>query len=171
MQAWRISKYDPAHRDAKGAYTRDDWTSVSDLGGTFEGEDLTPEAYQAVEDAYVAAVEAFLEAASVDSLRVNDLAEIDLEGENVQGLGLTPARPPTSLVEGGWLDREAVSIAVRLALREAIWCKLEAQGRFFIHFGYDYYLYIGSERPCAEAVAQVRELGLFAEPMPSPYTR
>lgn len=41
---------------------------------------------------------------------------------------------------------------------------------FTVHVGWDQYVYVGSDRPCAEAVARTRELGLFPEPLTaSPY--
>ncbi|MET8953811.1 hypothetical protein ACWEO4_24645 [Streptomyces sp. NPDC004393] len=43
---------------------------------------------------------------------------------------------------------------VRLMLRDSgAWCRLEAEGTFAVHVGWDQYLYIGSGRPCEEAVA------------------
>ena len=48
---FRVTMYDPAHRDASGAYTRDDWTAVSDVGSAFAGVVLTEVEYQRVEDA------------------------------------------------------------------------------------------------------------------------
>jgi hypothetical protein len=32
MIEYRVTKYDPAHRDSTGVYFRDEWTSVSDIG-------------------------------------------------------------------------------------------------------------------------------------------
>ncbi|MFF8847640.1 hypothetical protein ACF08N_33860 [Streptomyces sp. NPDC015127] len=40
-----------------------------------------------------------------------------------------------------------------------------------MHVGWDQYVYVGSDRPCVDAVARTRKLGLFPEPLPaSPYT-
>jgi hypothetical protein len=40
--ALRVTKYDPALRvGGRGAFTGDDWTSVSDVGRTFDGVVLT----------------------------------------------------------------------------------------------------------------------------------
>lgn len=60
---------------------------------------------------------------------------------------------------------------VRAMLRdEGAWCRLEGQDTFTVHVGWDQYVYVGSDRPCAAAVARTRELGLFAEPITaSPY--
>lgn len=51
---------------------------------------------------------------------------------------------------------------VRTMLRDhGAWCRLEAEERFFVHIGYDQYMYLGSDRSCARAVARTRALGLF----------
>ncbi|WP_342786938.1 hypothetical protein [Streptomyces tailanensis] len=50
------------------------------------------------------------------------------------------------------------------------WCRLEAEGTFAVHVGWDQYLYIGSSGPCEEAVARTHALGLFPERVDSsPY--
>lgn len=54
MYGWRIIKYNPAFRDERGAYLKDEWTSVSDVGKSFDGEVLTFEEYYKIENAYVA---------------------------------------------------------------------------------------------------------------------
>ena len=58
---------------------------------------------------------------------------------------------------------------IRLALREAIWCRLEGVDGFYVHFGYDYYMYVGSER--ADEAPRDLPSGIFAEQMGSPYSR
>jgi hypothetical protein len=37
---------------------------------------------------------------------------------------------------------DEVELLARLILREKLWCKLESKD-MFVHFGYDYYMYIG----------------------------
>lgn len=64
---------------------------------------------------------------------------------------------PTGLT--GFHDGAGVPLGVglelvRLMLRDSgAWCRLEAEGTFAVHVGWDQYLYIGSGRPCEEAVA------------------
>ena len=41
MYGWRITKYNPAFRDERGAYLKDEWTSVSDVGKSF-GDEVLP---------------------------------------------------------------------------------------------------------------------------------
>ena len=52
---WRITRFDPALRDEGGAYTEDTWTSVSDVGKSFGGAELTLAEYERVEALYIAA--------------------------------------------------------------------------------------------------------------------
>ncbi|MFV5997467.1 hypothetical protein ACNPQM_35040 [Streptomyces sp. NPDC056231] len=60
---------------------------------------------------------------------------------------------------------------VRAMLRDSgAWCRLETEGAFAVHVGWDQYLYIGSNLPCEAALARTRSLGLFPERLDaSPY--
>ena len=60
MIEYRVTKYNPALRDARGAYIADEWTSVKDIGRAFGGVVLTDSEYRRVEEAYVSSVFAFL---------------------------------------------------------------------------------------------------------------
>jgi hypothetical protein len=151
---FRVTKYDPAHRDRHGAYTRDEWTSVSDIGQTFGGVVLTESEYQRAEDAYATAAVAFLREAGVGSLTVAGL-------EN-------HAAVPLPFADGSPLRLADVGGVVRRVLREEFWCRLEGAGAF-VHVGWDYYMYVGVPVACPGAVALTRQLGLFPEPFRSPY--
>lgn len=159
---YRITKYDPAHRDERGHYTGAEDT-VSDHGP--------------VEEAYLTATAAFAEAAGIDQLEIREpqiggFAHFGLEPP-VEGYGLAdlfPAGP------AGFHDGAPVPIAVGLELVRTMlrdngaWCRLEAEGAFTVHVGWDQYLYIGSNLPCETALARTRALGLFPERVSaSPY--
>ncbi|MFF9158591.1 S1 RNA-binding domain-containing protein [Streptomyces sp. NPDC014846] len=150
---YRITKYNPAHRDERGHYTGAEDT-VSDHGP--------------VEEAYLAAVTSFTEAAGVDHLEIR---EPQIVGFARFGLAdLFPAEP------AGFHDGALVPIAVGLELVRAMlrdngtWCRLESGEAFAVHVGWDQYLYIGSNKPCETALAHTRALGLFPERLDaSPY--
>ncbi|MER6432077.1 S1 RNA-binding domain-containing protein [Streptomyces sp900105245] len=159
---YRITKYNPAHRDERGHYTGAEDT-VSDHGP--------------VEEAYLAAVTSFTEAAGVDHLEIREpqivgFARFGLQPP-VDGYGLAdlfPAEP------AGFHDGALVPIAVGLELVRAMlrdngtWCRLESGEAFAVHVGWDQYLYIGSNKPCETALARTRALGLFPERLDaSPY--
>ena len=67
------------------------------------------------------------------------------------------------------IKKEVISQVARLALRENIWAKLESKD-MYIHFGYDYYMYIGSTKHCNNMISKIEESGLFVEPFVSPYS-
>ncbi|MFD8799936.1 hypothetical protein [Streptomyces atroolivaceus] len=56
-------------------------------------------------------------------------------------------------------------------LRESgAWCRLEADGIFEVHVGWDQYIYVCTSRPSENALARARALGLLSESLDaSPY--
>lgn len=159
----RITKYDPAHRDARGYYTGPEDT-ISDHGP--------------VESAYLSAVAALARESGVEYLEIREPGlpgavsfglEPSIEGYGLAGL--EQAMGPHGFHDGARVTLAVALELVRTMLRDhGLWCRLEAEGRFAVHVGWDQYLYVGAARPLDEALARVRALGLFAEPIDvSPY--
>lgn len=159
--AYQISQYDPADRDASGAYIGE-IDSVSDEGP--------------LEAAYLDAVEAFARELGVTQLEVRD-AEVYDSPEDVDygpddtlvqvfGAGLV------GLVDGAVVDIVAARLLVRGMLRGAdkmLWCRLEAP-EMTVHVGYDLYMFVATSRPCPAAVRATESSGLFPEDcLRSPY--
>lgn len=153
MYAIRVTKYDPACRNAAGAYTRDEWTSIGDIGHEFGGLVLTEDAYRRTEAAYAEAAMEFLREAGVESLTV---------------VGLENHRREVSPAEGGRLGISQIGEVVRAMLAERFWCRLE-DGPSYLHVGHDYYMYLGLPTRCDGAVRFTAKLGLFVEERLSPY--
>ncbi|MFJ6849642.1 S1 RNA-binding domain-containing protein [Streptomyces sp. NPDC091271] len=159
---YRVTKYDPADRDEHGHYIGAEDT-VSDHGP--------------VEDAYLRAVEAFAAVAGVEYLAVREpqvpcLARFGAEPPR-DGFGLDDVLPGGL---AGFRDDTEVPLGVALKLVRVMlrdggaWCRLEVDGAFTVHVGWDQYVYISSDRPCEQALARTRVLGLFAERLDaSPY--
>ncbi|MEE1761323.1 RNA-binding protein [Streptomyces sp. SP18BB07] len=158
----RITKYDPADRDEHGHYT---------------GAEDTASDHGQVEAAYLAAIAAFAVASDIDRLEIREPAVTGFVHFGVEppveGHGLGGLFPPDLT---GYHDGAEVSLPVALELVRAMlrdqgaWCRLEVGDVFSVHVGWDQYVYVGSDRLCADAVARTRELGLFAEPLTaSPY--
>lgn len=165
---WRITKYNPAFRDERGAYLKDEWTSLSDVGKSFDWEVLTFEAYRKIEDAYVSTALSFVSEAGLDGLTITHLETKRVSGaraEDLWGIAFDPKLARTGAV----ISVEALDDVCRLALREVLWCKLESGDGFYIHFGYDYYMYVGGRVPSERSIAHGRRQGLFVEEMESPY--
>ena len=169
MPQWRVTKYDPRYRNRSGVYRREEWTAASDIGRVFNGRPLELAEYLAIEDRYVAAALHFLQESSLSSLQVLDLeTNQDTTAATQHGLADILQQAPLPY-EGQWLSDDELARVCRLNLRSLLWCRLQDDGRFFIHFGHDYYMYIGSLSPCTGAIKQATELGLFVESFPSPY--
>jgi len=150
MYQYRVTKYDPALRDENGRYTREEWISFSQVG------ELVPfEEYARVEMAYIDTALAFLRENKVGELRVKGL-------ENSK-------EPSASFIEGKQLTLGELEPAFRSVLREELWCRFESRSAY-VHFGWDYYMYVGVSSECPSARGIAKKLGLFVEDFKSPHT-
>ncbi|MGL5875913.1 MAG: hypothetical protein ACRC2R_26735 [Xenococcaceae cyanobacterium] len=149
MYQYRVTKYNPVFRDEKGRYTHQEWTSFGEVG-----EIVPVKEYIRVEAAYIEAALDFLREAAVVELQIRGL-------ENSKKL-------PTLLVEGKQLSLKELASTFRKVLRNEIWCRFEGESTF-VHFGWDYYMYVGVSKDCPKARACAEKLGLFVEEFQSPY--
>lgn len=160
MYAWRVTKYNPANRDANGRYLDDEeWTCFSEVGTK-----LGLEEYLGIEEKYLRAILIFMDEIGMDGVYVTALEywPDEDESQNVQAF-LSKIR------NGTYITVQEVRELARLILRNVVWCKLEFKNQFFVHFGYDYYMYIGARKGCVKAVEAVTQSGLFVERIDSPH--
>lgn len=150
MFEYRVTKYDPAHRDSAGRYLLDEWTAFSDVG-----KSVTLAEYEAFERSYIDVALAFMSEAGIANLLVANL-------KNAK-------RATLPLVDGVELNHAELRIAFRLVLREECWCRFLHQTSAFVHFGWDYYMYVATPRDCPNAKRLASERALFVEPCLSPY--
>ena len=153
MNEYRVTKYNPAFRDQWDHYTRAEWTMFKDIGKTYSGVLFTREEYERVEEAYVQAALSFLRESGLSSIRVAGIENRSKQPLDFDGDSVLP------------LDR--IGEIIRRTLREEIYCRLEGSD-CFIHFGWDYYMYIGVPHPCLRAQARAAELDLYVEEFASP---
>jgi hypothetical protein len=153
MNEYRVTKYDPAFRDQLGHYTRPEWIMFKDIGETYSGVLFTREEYERVEEAYVQAALSFLRESGLSSIRV-----AGIENRSNQ---------PLDFDNDSVLPLDRIGEIIRRTLREEIYCRLEGS-ECFIHFGWDYYMYVGVPHPCPRAQARAAELGLYVEEFASP---
>ena len=153
---YRLTKYDPANRDADGRYLRDEWTFFAQVGEAVDGRELTLAEYERVEGDMIDGVLALLDDSGIDSLQVADL-ESGIDGTHAP------------FVDGAMLATSALAPVLRDALREKYWCRLRGIGAY-VHFGHDYYVYIGLPREPGDATrGRIAATGLFLEACKSPY--
>lgn len=172
MLSWRITKYNPNFRDHNDVYNMNDWTSFGDVGKNFDGKILTFNEYIAVENAYINAVLAFMEDIKIISLEVKDVEKYSKNLElNKTSIAYSDDMINlfTNVYDNCTIKIDNIEKLCRLVLREHMWCKLEKSSLMFVHFGYDYYMYIGSDRKCNKAIEKVIKSGLFVEEYQSPY--
>ena len=79
-----------------------------------------------------------------------------------------PRMQPLDFQNDSVLPLDSIGEFIRRILRQEFWCRLEGS-EGFIHFGWDYYMYIGVPHPCPTARARAAELGLYVEEFASPY--
>ncbi|GGU93294.1 small subunit ribosomal protein S1 [Streptomyces cavourensis] len=169
---YRLSMYDPAHRDEHRSTTGPEGT-VGDYGE--------------VEAACLRAVEAFARESGIGQLAVREpevsaLARLGpgveppVDGFGPAGLfpsarGDSEDGPPYGFHDGAVVSLDVGLELVRAMLRgTGAWCRLEVEDRFTVHVGRGPYVCIGSDRPCEEALTRARALGLFPERLDSsPY--
>ena len=163
----RITKYDSKYRNKNGFYTKEEWTSYSDIGKVFGNEKCTYEKYSKIEDAYINSIQLFMDCLRLESLQITNLENFK-RSELSRLCDSTMVAMIDSVQNLRHLNKTDLVVLSRLVLRENLWCKLQAKN-MFVHFGYDYYMYIGSNEPCQYAISKIQELGLFVEVYHSPY--
>lgn len=160
LYSWKITKYNPVNRDAdESNFDHEEWTCFSEVGTK-----VSMEEYQRTEEKYLNAIIIFMTEMGLNRLYVNALEQWSDETRNQNA---------EEFLSKIWIGKavtvqEARELA-KLTLRNAIWCKLGFKKQFFVHFGYDYYMYIGASEDCAKARGVVKETGLFIEDYQSPY--
>ena len=149
---FRISKY------YKDPYTDlplfEQWTSISDIGKIINNKLVTYNDYEQVEMQYLQLIKDIYIAMNSPKMTI-----IALEDPHCA------CQYPNNYV---LCDLAQIIKVARDCLREKYWCILQATDLFF-HFGYDYYLYIGSPIDPLRMSKMVKHSGLFFKEMSSPY--
>ncbi|MEK4523363.1 hypothetical protein MKX96_17170 [Psychrobacillus sp. FSL W7-1493] len=166
---WRVTKYNPEFRDENGYYTlREEWTCPSEMGKTINGNEFTLNEYLQVEAAYIDSVIKFIEETSIDSLRILQL-ECTISEEDKTSPLYEKEFETMVLKEDALVNKNDIRLICKMVLRNFIWCQLYSKNNFFVHFGWDYYMYIGSKVNCLSAIEFASNNGLFVEQCASPY--
>ena len=161
MNSWRISKYNPLYRDNSGKYLKEEWTSVFDVD-----EDKFTE-YLEIESKYINSILLIMKCSDVNFLIIEGLEkQSDTELEN--NFSEKTLELFHSIKEGFSITYNDIIHFCPLVLREVVWCKL-VNPKMFVHFGYDYYMYIGNVKSCIEDIEEIKKMGLFVEEFKSPY--
>lgn len=151
MMEYRITKYNPNNR-IDDVYMTDEWTSFSDIGKVFGSITLSEDVYLKTEQAYIDCCIELIEKAKISKLHIK---QAEYYAENVH-------------FSSSISNAKEIRQVITACLREQCWLKLTAKD-FFIHFGYDYNMYVGSSLSAKSITETATQKGLYCEPYPSPY--
>ena len=151
MKQYRVTKYNPEYRNTDGTYSREEWTSYSDVG-----EIVSKEEYEKVENSYIESALNFLEEQNISKITITYL-------ENQQNY----KEPSVALEAGAELNANQLKDVLKSIFREKYWAKLE-NNNSFIHIGWDYYMYIGVPNEPQSGRKFAESKGLFVEEYQSP---
>lgn len=155
---YRLSKYDPRLRDELGYYTREEWTHFAQVGTIVGKHRVSARQYEKVEQAYLTSIREMLGEGGVVSLQLKRLRII----------------PAHRVRLAAWSRRRTIPLSLvekisQLALRDSIEVQLASPRRAYVHFGYDFIVYLGLSCATPAAITAARQRGLFVEKCPSPY--
>ena len=152
MHWYRITKYNPALRD-HGVYTRDEWTSICDVGKSYYGVPFSMDEYLEVENNYITCVKSIMRYIGITAFAISEL-EVYSSDMNVEN--------------GETISGKRVDRTIRACLREEIWCVLLSKN-MKVQFGYDYYMYIMCDMTESEAAKIATGCSLYAERIPDTF--
>lgn len=166
MNYWRVTKYNPKYRQGN-AYLHEEWTSVSDIGNYFNDTEFTLDSYLKCEKQYINAVVLAMQRAGIEYLEINEMDKNRYK--EYQDIPKQLAEDfYESLYNGAHVHIDDIALLMKLMLREIVWGKLSNEN-FFVHFGYDYYMYFGISEEASSIKEEIEDNGLFVENMKSPY--
>lgn len=170
--SYRVTKYNPLNRNENGNYSQDDWTSISDVGKIYNCKEFTIEEYLRVENLYISAIKKYMEYINNAYLQVELLNKWEVNlvtGRFSEYYTAEMESIYVNIREGDLVELSKIEHLIRLILRENIWCKFIYSSEFYLHFGYDYYMYLGGSKDFTEINKHITGIGLYVESYESPY--
>lgn len=163
---YSISKYRPQFYDSQSCYTRNEWTSISDIGKSFDDGVLTTNEYLETERHYINTAIELARISGCSYLTVDYLEGKHIV-QNVKGYQLN-----YNLLETARKMRQGLKIRLsdcvdylRLCLRECCYaCFSNHSHNFYIDFGYEYYMHIHTALPKSQVENVVSTHSLYFRP-------
>jgi len=142
----RITKYNTLHYNENGVYTKDEWTSIYDVGKIYDGKVFTIQDYLETEKRYIEAVKIIMRLNKCKELNIRHLEKHDyVKGFTVEEDEKLEEKY-IKIENKQKINYKDIEIVIKLILRETIWCDLiNLSKRLYIRFGYDYYMYFNTK--------------------------
>lgn len=146
MEYWRFSA--AAVLKEKNYQQSDSWTSIGDIGRIYNGRKFTYEDYYQTEQAYVKLLVAIFQYLHARKIKLIQLEVYkDLPPKTTYDKSGELRKWHKKVNNNMSLSLEDLHYIVPLILRENMWGTLyHKRSRTYIHFGYDYYVYINSPK-------------------------
>lgn len=168
---YSITKYNPVFRDSSGRYLNDEWTAISDINKTFNGEILTMDYYKYVEDNYVKTVQLIMNFLNVPYLSINKLMKsfnddyFESVSEQYYPLYSKNTIKDTyySLKNDLKLSPKMIDPVIRLLLREDIGADVYFENVMKVFIGYDYLMGIHTSISIGPIITDIEQIGMFVE--------
>lgn len=173
MFEYRITKYDQSQRDERGRYICPSaWTCYSDVGDTYDGKVLTLEECLRVESAYIATAIKMFEHSGLPFLRLTRVEAPEWQKDDLRQKG-KPLYDDTfetiDFSEDAIVHLKEMPAVLQMVFRGFGYASLEWRNKFYVHVGWDFYMYVGTDKP-AHKEDSVRSADLYIEnDFPSPH--
>ena len=162
-----IIKYDPQNRDEKGIYTKDEWTSHSDIGKIYNGSLFSQEDYEKTESQYIQAFFEILSYFHSSNVYVKHIFKISKFIDFKRSKDTFLYDTYMSVQIGDVLsDPIVISKLIQLRLREYIGeleLTIPSAIRSEIIFGFDYYMYLYTDKEVSSLLDKIEKIGLFTK--------
>jgi len=174
MFEYRITKYDQSKRNESGTYTGPNaWTSYSDVGDIFDGKELLLEECLRVESAYIETAIKLFEYSGLPYLRLTRTKVHEWEQKRIREEGYPfydPAFELIDVTEDAIICPKDMRTILQMIFRGFVEASLEWQDKFYIHIGWDFYMYVGTNKTDEVIHDAIHAKGLYIDKNhPSPY--
>jgi len=174
MFEYMITKYDQSQRDETGRYVGpSSWTCYSDAGKKFDGKTLTLKECLLVEEKYINAAIKLFDLSKLPYLRLTRVKFHEAIKNEVHSQGEPLYDPEFELInfsEDAKILPENLRIILKMIFRGYGWASLEWKNKFYVHIGWDFYMYIGITSEDQNILNDIRSSGLYVDhDKPSPY--
>lgn len=160
-----ITKYNPKYRDRIGNYKKDEWISVSDIGAIYDKKLFTYEEYLKVETQYIRAVFLCMDFFESKSVKINHIFKLDsIVNKNSTKYDSIKEQMSFFHLNDRIKDKYLIETLLKLRLREYI-VELEliidSKSNTEILFGFDYYMYLKTNKDVSELKTIIEKIGLY----------
>lgn len=174
MFEYRVTKYDQSQRDENGTYIGPSaWTCYSEAGQTFDGIVLTLEECLRIESAYITTAIKLFKESGLPYLRLTRVNAPKWQKEDLRSEGpplYDPIFEEINFTEDAIVLLKNMPTVLQMIFRGFADASLEWRDKFYIHVGWDFYMYVGTDKALTDKDDAIQSESIYVEEnYPSPY--